>query len=66
MKNEEYYVELTRKEHLASWRKAKWTRHIFRRNYLIKHVIAGKIEGRRRRMNRKEWVFVRKKEDFVT
>jgi hypothetical protein len=27
-------------------RKANWIGHILRRNYLVKHVIEGKIEGR--------------------
>jgi hypothetical protein len=32
--------------HTIQIRKANWIGHILRRNYLIKHVIEGKIEGR--------------------
>jgi hypothetical protein len=33
--------------HTIKRRKAKWISHILRRNCLLKHVIEGKIEGRR-------------------
>jgi len=33
-------------------RKANWTGHSWRRNCLLKHVIKGKIEGKRRRGRR--------------
>ena len=34
------------KEHKINRRKADWIGYIFRRNCLVKHVIAGKIEER--------------------
>src|SRR5215470_11221874 len=45
--------------HTIKRRKANWIGHILRRNYLLKHVIEGKIEGRiegagRRRRRRKQ------------
>jgi len=42
--------------HTANRRKGKWTGHVLRRNCPLKHVIEGKIEGRRdvtRRRGRK-------------
>jgi hypothetical protein len=32
--------------HTIKRRKANWIGHILRRNYLLKHVIEGKLEGR--------------------
>jgi hypothetical protein len=32
--------------HSTKRRKANWIGHILRRNFLLKHVIEGKIEGR--------------------
>jgi hypothetical protein len=32
--------------HAVKGRKANWTGHILCRNWLLKHVIAGKTEGR--------------------
>jgi hypothetical protein len=32
--------------HKIQRRKANWTGHIFRKNYLLKHVIEGKIDER--------------------
>jgi hypothetical protein len=32
--------------HKIKIRKANWIGHILRRNYLLKHIIEGKIEGR--------------------
>jgi hypothetical protein len=34
--------------------KANWICHILRRNYLLKHVIKGKIKGKRRRGTRRQ------------
>jgi hypothetical protein len=40
--------------HTIKTRKANWIRHILRRNYLLKHVIEGKTEGRVETMRRRE------------
>jgi hypothetical protein len=37
--------------------------HIFRRNYLLKHIIEGKIEGKRRQRKRSKQLLERKRED---
>jgi hypothetical protein len=39
--------------HTIKRRKAKWIGHILRRNCLLKHVIEGKLEGRREMMGRR-------------
>jgi hypothetical protein len=36
--------------HTIKRRKANWIGHILRRNCLLKHVIEGKLEGRREMM----------------
>ena len=38
--------------HPIQRRKANWIYHIVRRNWVLKHVIEGKIEGTRRRGRR--------------
>jgi hypothetical protein len=40
--------------HTIRRRKANWIGHILRRNYLIKHIIEGKILGTRRRGRRRK------------
>jgi hypothetical protein len=55
--------------HIIKRRKANWIGHILRRNYLLKHVIEGKLEGRmevRRRPGRRRKKLLcdlRKRED---
>jgi hypothetical protein len=50
-------------------RKANWNCHILHRNYLLKHITEGKIEGRLEEMEDKEegarsyWITLRKRED---
>jgi hypothetical protein len=39
--------------HTIKRRKANWIGHILRRNCLLKHVIEGKLEGRREMMGRR-------------
>jgi hypothetical protein len=39
--------------HTIERRKANWIGHILRRNCLLKHVIEGKLEGRKDRNDRK-------------
>jgi hypothetical protein len=39
-------------QHTLKRRNVNWIGHILRRNYLLKHVIVGKIEGTRRRGRR--------------
>jgi hypothetical protein len=50
-----YYTELRRRGliHTIKRRKANWIGHILRRNCLLKHVIEGKLEGRREMMGRR-------------
>jgi hypothetical protein len=38
--------------HTIRRRKTNWTGHVLRRNYLLKHIIEGKIRGTRRRGRR--------------
>jgi hypothetical protein len=39
--------------HTIKRRKANWIDHILRRNYLLKHAIEGKLEGRREMTGRR-------------
>ena len=44
-----YYIRVKEERnilHTIKKRKANWIVHIFCRNYLLKHVIEGKMEGR--------------------
>jgi hypothetical protein len=40
--------------HTGNGRKANWIGHILRRNYVLKHVTEGKLEGRIEVMGRRE------------
>jgi hypothetical protein len=40
--------------HIIKRRKANWIGHILRKNFLLKHVIEGKLEGRIEKMGRQE------------
>jgi hypothetical protein len=43
--------------HTIRRRKANWIGHILRRNYLLKHIIEGKMIGKRRRGRRRKHLF---------
>jgi hypothetical protein len=49
VRNEEVLYRVNEKRnilHTVKRRKANWIAHILRRNWLLKHVMEGKIEGR--------------------
>jgi len=53
--------------HAITRRKANWIGHIVRRNRLLKHVLEGNIEDKRRRWRRRKQlrITLRKWEDIV-